>query len=429
MKHKKVLVISSTIVLAGIVGFLAIKPGYSEVKADTPEQYSESFTAALSASQEVPMSSGTSTATSTASTSSAMGDGLFNISADGQTVGYRVTANHLSSEIVGAHLHCAPPGQNGQVVVPLTATSTTGNGVGSTTATLSGSFTESAITDAAMACSPNIQTLAHLAQAMREGKIYVNVHTVNFPNGEARGQLMRSNMIITFNATSTATTTPGTGTGTSTATSTGTTTPGTGTGTSTATSTATTTPGTGTSTTTPTSPIGWYYVFVQPDAYYKIQGSQIRFMGSHFVAGETVTVSTSGIGNQTVIADSSGNFTTNWMTIPYGTGMRNYSFVGNSSNIPFSVGIHVGSGSPWITLSTYYAGAGAPITITGNQFGAGEAVTVWFDSTSLGTVTTDSSGAFSLSSTVPAGAGGQHTITARGAATTLSSSQSFSQAF
>jgi hypothetical protein len=43
-------------------------------------------------------------------------------------------------------------------------------------------------------CVPNIgrpvNNLAALAFAMRDGLIYANVHTTNFPGGEIRGQML-----------------------------------------------------------------------------------------------------------------------------------------------------------------------------------------------------------------------------------------------
>jgi hypothetical protein len=411
MKYSKPLILAVALLVVGVAGYAAVKTNSNQVKADSTT-FNESFMATLRADQEV--GSGTPMASSTVSTSSpqaatstiatstlGMGQGIFNVSSDGQTLYYHVEVNNLSSAFTAAHLHCGAMGQAGPVVIPLMASST-----GSSTVMLHGTASSTVLTGAAANCQPNIQTMAHLFQAMREGKIYVNVHTTNFPNGETRGQLLKSNMIIDFPgmATSTATTTIPTNPGT---------------GTSTGTSTPTTTP--------PTTSTGWHYVFVQPDAYYKIQGSSVRFMGSHFVPGETVTIATAGQSNMTISADSSGNFTTNWIQIPYGIGMRTYTFTGSSSGIAFPVGINVGNGSPWIVLSTYYAGMGSSVTISGNQFGANENVTVWFGGTNVGTVMTNNEGSFSLTTTVPNLGAGQKTVTATGASTGMSTSQSFSQ--
>ncbi|MES2436756.1 MAG: CHRD domain-containing protein [Patescibacteria group bacterium] len=136
--------------------------------------YKHTFSANLSGGMEVPPV-----------TTQGMGTSEFHVSGDERTIHYKLGVHNLSSPVTGAHLHCAPMGQNGPVVVPLA------NPMGSTTHMMSeGMITESQITAASAACSPNIRTASHLVQAMREGQMYVNVHTELHPSGEVRGQLM-----------------------------------------------------------------------------------------------------------------------------------------------------------------------------------------------------------------------------------------------
>ncbi|KKW43081.1 MAG: hypothetical protein UY92_C0001G0095 [Candidatus Magasanikbacteria bacterium GW2011_GWA2_56_11] len=45
------------------------------------------------------------------------------------------------------------------------------------------------ILPAASTCNPSIGSLAALTQAMRDGQLYVNVHTSANPDGEIRGQI------------------------------------------------------------------------------------------------------------------------------------------------------------------------------------------------------------------------------------------------
>jgi hypothetical protein len=78
----------------------------------------------------------------------------------------KVTFTGLSGEVTGAHIHGpASPGENAGVVIPFM----TG---------LSGTITG--------------QTNLTSAQALdlAAGRWYVNIHTVAFPGGEIRGQLM-----------------------------------------------------------------------------------------------------------------------------------------------------------------------------------------------------------------------------------------------
>jgi CHRD domain len=84
----------------------------------------------------------------------------------------------------GAHIHCAPAGENGPVVAFLAGPVTGGfNGSVEVEATL----TAANITNPA--CGADI---AGLVEAMRQGRTYVNVHSTAFPNGVARGQIVKA---------------------------------------------------------------------------------------------------------------------------------------------------------------------------------------------------------------------------------------------
>lgn len=85
--------------------------------------------------------------------------------------------------VTQAHIHCAPAGTNGPVVVFLAGFhdkgwDVDGDWVGDATAT------DANITNTA--CG---STLGQLAQAMADGRTYANVHTVANAGGEVRGQL------------------------------------------------------------------------------------------------------------------------------------------------------------------------------------------------------------------------------------------------
>ena len=94
--------------------------------------------------------------------------------------------------ITQAHLHCAPAGENGSVVVFLFGFVPGGFDV-------DGDLAEFTLTDANVAAvgadcfdfiGMDIDNLADLAQAMEDGNIYANVHSVANPGGEVRGQLL-----------------------------------------------------------------------------------------------------------------------------------------------------------------------------------------------------------------------------------------------
>ena len=91
--------------------------------------------------------------------------------------------------VTQSHIHCAPKGVNGPIVVFLAGFHNRGWDV-------DGSWIENAtVTDANVIppapgpCPHVINNLRDLARAIRAGDTYVNVHTVANPGGEVRGQL------------------------------------------------------------------------------------------------------------------------------------------------------------------------------------------------------------------------------------------------
>jgi hypothetical protein len=104
------------------------------------------------------------------------------VSADGQSVFYTIVLTDSSSPIVAAHLHLAPRGEAGPVVVGLCSAQTTRCQTEGMVA--QGSF------DASDFSGPLAgDTLDRLIRETRNGMIYVNVHSTKYPSGEARGQL------------------------------------------------------------------------------------------------------------------------------------------------------------------------------------------------------------------------------------------------
>jgi hypothetical protein len=81
---------------------------------------------------------------------------------------YLLTAAGLDSTVVAAHIHRAPSGAPGPVVVPL----------------------EAPVSGFSAACADVERALA-TEIARSPGEFYVNVHTQNFPAGAIRGQLGR----------------------------------------------------------------------------------------------------------------------------------------------------------------------------------------------------------------------------------------------
>ena len=108
----------------------------------------------------------------------------FTLSEDGTRLDYRLIVANLEN-VTQAHIHIAPKGVNGPVVVFLfgfVAGGVTENGV----------LAEGTITAANLIPRPAIgfgATMAELVAAIRNGNAYANAHTVAFPGGEIRGQI------------------------------------------------------------------------------------------------------------------------------------------------------------------------------------------------------------------------------------------------
>ena len=83
--------------------------------------------------------------------------------------------------MAGAHIHCAPEGENGPVATFL---------AGAFPGGLDGKVEiEATLTDANIINPACGSTLAELVQAMEAGNTYVNVHSAANPGGEVRGQI------------------------------------------------------------------------------------------------------------------------------------------------------------------------------------------------------------------------------------------------
>ena len=115
------------------------------------------YSATLNGPQEVPAN---------ASSASAVAIAFFDDVAN--TIAVNVNFSNLSSPANGAHIHNAVAGVSGPIVFPLA----------SVPAAQSGSIPQQSF-----AISPA------LIVELQAGRLYVNIHSVNFSNGEIRGQL------------------------------------------------------------------------------------------------------------------------------------------------------------------------------------------------------------------------------------------------
>ena len=90
------------------------------------------------------------------------------------------------TNITAAHFHEAPAGANGPIVKPIDIDLITGVAVGSWTTT-----------------DPTNPLTPALVQKLKQGLIYVNVHTTQLPGGEIRDQLRLTNVPVCNNTNNT----------------------------------------------------------------------------------------------------------------------------------------------------------------------------------------------------------------------------------
>ena len=135
---------------------------------------SPNFTAHLSGDNEVP-----------ARETLAQGQAWFRLDKEGTELSYRLIAANIEN-ILQAHIHLAPAGVNGSVVAwmyPSAPPATLIPG------RFDGVLAKGTISAANLVGPLAGHPLADLVAAMQSGGTYVNVHTVQYPGGEIRGQI------------------------------------------------------------------------------------------------------------------------------------------------------------------------------------------------------------------------------------------------
>lgn len=120
------------------------------------------------------------------------GQAIFHLSKDGTELEYRLIASNIEN-VVAAHIHLGPAGENGPVVAFLFGPAAPGGG------RTNGVLATGTITADDLIGPLAGQPLSALLTAMNAGNTYVNVHTNDgvdppntgpgdFPGGEIRGQ-------------------------------------------------------------------------------------------------------------------------------------------------------------------------------------------------------------------------------------------------
>lgn len=115
------------------------------------------------------------------------GNAVFKLNRAGNKLFFKLAVNNITN-VTQAHIHLGRRGQNGPVVAFLFGPSKFGisvrNGV------IRGVLTRSDLVGPLKG-----KTIRDLARLMKCGNTYVNVHTIQHPNGEIRGQIFRNSEI------------------------------------------------------------------------------------------------------------------------------------------------------------------------------------------------------------------------------------------
>ena len=144
--------------------------------------------------------------------SNAQGQAIIQISRDGDSFDYKLIVSNIDN-IVQAHIHCAPEGVNGPIVVWFHPSKTATGALTGPTGRHDGVLIQDTIepanvrtftanagnTAACPVATPGAPTFAEVLEKIRSGNAYVNVHTNDgvaptttgpgdFPGGDVRGQ-------------------------------------------------------------------------------------------------------------------------------------------------------------------------------------------------------------------------------------------------
>lgn len=109
----------------------------------------------------------------------AQGQVTFQLNRTKDELSYKLIVANIE-DVVAAHIHCAPPDENGPVGVTLFSAGPTSD---------SGVLAEGTVLGPDDGNGCGWETLDDVLEAMRSGDTYVNVHTVANPPGEIRGQI------------------------------------------------------------------------------------------------------------------------------------------------------------------------------------------------------------------------------------------------
>ncbi len=166
--------------------------------------------------------------------------------------------------------------------------------------------------------------------------------------------------------------------------------------------------------------IGSLVTSVTPNSYYTSPGSPLTFSGIGFAPTENMTVKLNNLAIGNILVGENGTFTYS-TTTPFGIASPlHYTFQSAVTNNLSNLDISLSSFSPYFNITNYYALGGSAETFAGGGFAANEQITITFGQdlasaiTPVTTVTSNSSGAFSIDGLVPFSPSGNKTFKAVG---------------
>lgn len=116
----------------------------------------------------------------------ASGRATFRVNKNGTEIKFRLRLRNIDNAlaVAGAHIHCAPAGENGPVAAFL---------AGPVNGGLEGRVDiRATLTEQNVIATKCGETLSELIDSMRAGVTYVNVHSGDVPSGELRGQILQN---------------------------------------------------------------------------------------------------------------------------------------------------------------------------------------------------------------------------------------------
>lgn len=137
-------------------------------------QSSNNFQAHLSGREEVPPVK-----------TKAQGEATFKLSKDGNSIHYKITVANIDS-VNMAHIHKGASGKEGPIVVWLYPSAPPAKLIPGKS---NGVLAEGTITGSNLTGPLAGKTIKDLINVMKSGNAYVNVHTIQHPAGEIRGQI------------------------------------------------------------------------------------------------------------------------------------------------------------------------------------------------------------------------------------------------